>query len=83
MFALRQVDDGSAKFIAQGGGSETDGNFGVIFDESGALPIEAGFGRGTGANISRTFAFLTRTDGTRVYLSVDTGTTLVVSATHP
>lgn len=82
MFNLRQDDNGNAKFVAQGGGSETDGEFGAIFDESGATPIEAGFARGT-ADTDRTALYLKRSDGTRVYVYVDTGTTLVCSATHP
>lgn len=83
MFNLLQKDDGSAKFLAAGGGSETDGEFGVIFDElaSGAV-VEAGFGRGT-VDTDRTCVYLKRSDGTKIYLYVDTGTTLVVSATHP
>lgn len=82
MFGLRQDDNGNAKFVAQGGGSETDGEFGAIFDESGSTPIEAGFGRGV-TDADRTFLYLKRSDGTRVYLYVDTGTTLVVSTTKP
>lgn len=82
MFTLRQDDLGNAKFVASGGGSETDGEFGAIFDESTGNPVEAGFGRGT-ADADRSFVFLKRSDGVRVYLYVDTGTTLTVSATHP
>lgn len=82
MFSLRQDDLGNAKFVANGGGSETDGEFGAIFDESGATNVEAGFARGT-ADTDRTAVYIKRSDGVRVYLYVDTGTTLVVSATHP
>ena len=48
-----------------------------------AVGVDAQLVRGSGANASRTAIALRRTDGTRVYLSVDTGTTLVVSTTAP
>lgn len=45
--------------------------------------VDVELGRGTGANAGRTYIGLRRTDGTQVFLSVDTGTTLVVSTTRP
>jgi L-ascorbate metabolism protein UlaG (beta-lactamase superfamily) len=48
-----------------------------------ATGVDAQLVRGSGANVGRTAIALRRTDGTRIYLSVDTGTTLVVSATAP
>jgi hypothetical protein len=48
------------------------------------IDIEAGFGRGVqAANVLRTYIKLKRTDGTTVYVSVDTGTTVVASTTRP
>jgi len=83
MFNLLQKDNGNATFTAQGGGSETDGEFGVEFTQTDAgVAIEAGFCRGT-TDTDRTALYLKRSDGTRVYIYVDTGTTVVCSATHP
>jgi len=83
MFNLRQKDTGSAVFEASGGGSETDGEFGAVFDTTDAgIAIDAAFGRGA-TDTDRTYVRLKRSDGVSVYLYVDTGTTLVVSATKP
>lgn len=47
-----------------------------------ATGVDAQLVRGT-TDTDRTAIALRRSDGTRVYLYVDTGTTLVVSATAP
>ena len=78
MFNVLQDDQGNAKIIAQGGGSETDGEVLVEWDSN----VDAALVRGK-AEPSRTAIALRRTDGTRVYIYVDTGTTVVCSATHP
>lgn len=82
MFNLLQKDDGSAKFTAQGGGSES-AELGVEFEalDSG-VSVEAAFVRGA-SDTDRTGIKLKRSDGTAVYLYVDTGTTLTVSTTAP
>lgn len=77
MFNLLQKDDGSAQFQAQGGGSEEE-EFGVEFEDG----VDAALGRGE-TDTDRTYLRLRRSDGTSVYLYVDTGTTLTVSATKP
>lgn len=82
MFNLLQKDDGSAKFTAQGGGSESQ-ELGVVFEElDTGVSVDAAFGRGT-TDTDRTYVRLKRSDGTSVYLYVDTGTTLTVSTTAP
>jgi hypothetical protein len=83
MFVLKQKDDGSAVFEANGGGSETDGEFGVVFDSTSAgVEIAAALGRGV-TDTDRTYIRLKRSDGTSVYIYVDTGTTVVCSTTKP
>lgn len=83
MFNFQNNDAGDLMAQASGGGSETDGEFGAVFDQGddGTL-VDAAFGRGT-TDADRTYVRLKRSDGVSVYLYVDTGTTLVVSATKP
>lgn len=82
MFNLLQKDDGSAKFTAQGGGSE-NAEIGVEFETGDdGVAVDAAFGRGA-TDTDRTYVRLKRSDGTSVYLYVDTGTTLTVSTTAP
>lgn len=78
MWVQRQLDDGSAQQQASGGGSDI-----APWLLEWAENIDAGFTRGSGANVSRTVLKLRRTDGTAVYISVDTGTTVVCSTTAP
>lgn len=77
MFNKIQDDEGNVIFEADGGGSENE-EFIVRFDED----VEAAVGRGE-TDTDRTYLRLKRSDGTDVYLYVDTGTTLTVSTTKP
>jgi hypothetical protein len=67
---------------------ETDGDVVVKLDTAATVTFEWASGvdaqliRGA-TDTDRTAIALRRSDGTRVYLYVDTGTTLVVSATAP
>jgi hypothetical protein len=78
MFNVHQDDEGNVKIIAQGGSSETEGEVIVEFEDG----VDAALVRGT-ADTARTALAIRRSDGTRVYIYVDTGTTVVCSATHP
>lgn len=73
-----QTDLGHMMFQASGGGSETLGE--VQFEW--APGVTAALVRGT-ADTDRTALAICRSDGTVVYIYVDTGTTVVCSATHP
>ena len=77
MFNRVQDDDGNQKFIADGGSSEIAENITEF-----APGVDAAFGRGA-TDTDRTYVRLCRSDGTSVYLYVDTGTTLTVSTTKP
>ena len=77
MFNKVQDDEGNVKFIADGGGSE-EAEFVIEFADG----VEAAVGRGE-TDEDRTYVRLKRSDGTDVYLYVDTGTTLTVSTTKP
>lgn len=67
---------------------ETDGDVVVRVDSAATVTfqwadgVDAQLVRGA-TDTDRTAVALRRSDGTRVYLYVDTGTTLVVSATAP
>lgn len=76
-FIRVQRDDGCQENRAQGGNSE---NAEDIWSFSPT--VEAAIGRGV-VNTARTYLRLTRTDGTFVYIYVDTGTTVVCSTTQP
>jgi hypothetical protein len=78
MFNVLQDDLGNVKIVAQGGGSETDGEVIVEWDAN----VDAALVRGT-VDTDRTALALRRSDGTRVYIYVDTGTTVLCSTTHP
>ncbi len=79
-FHIVEQTDGSTTFQedVNGGGA---GEVQVIFADGS----EIGFGESQGAAAAsrHTYIKLTRADGTDVYLSVDAGTTLDVSATRP
>lgn len=72
-----QDDEGNQIFVADGGNSENAENI-TEFEEG----VDAAFGRGE-TSTGRTYIRLRRTDGTNVYLSVNTGTTLTVSSSKP
>lgn len=85
MWARKQESDGSEYFVASGGNSENSErgsiwDFGNANNPNGAF--EASMGRGV-TSTSRTYVKLCRTDGTPVYISVDTGTTVVCSTAQP
>lgn len=67
---------------------QTDGDIVYLMDTAATVTfqwangVDAQLVRGT-TDTDRTAIALRRSDGTRVYLYVDTGTTLVVSATAP
>jgi len=72
---------GHAKFEGSGQ-SAVDGEFGVLFDKTDAgVEIEAGFCRAEDDR-NRTAVFLKRSDGNRVYIYVDTGTSITSSLTN-
>lgn len=77
MWVMQQIDNGDTQFTADGGASE---NAEVIFQF--APGVTAGFGRGA-TDLDRTYLFIRRSDGTKMFLFVDTGTTLSVSTTKP
>ena len=75
---VQQSDGGTLIKADEGSGSATTGYVKVQF----APLVFAEIGRGT-TDTDRTYIALTRSDGTKMYLYVDTGTTLTVSTTHP
>lgn len=78
MWIRSQVDDGTERKTASGGNSE----FVEVLTEWDPGTVDAALGRGV-VDTDRTYLRLRRSDGTSVYLYVDTGTTLVVSTTQP
>jgi hypothetical protein len=78
MWIKKQTDTGDVKFEASGGGSEQVGE--VQFEW--APGVYAALVRGT-TDTDRTALKLCISDGSAVYIYVDTGTTIVCSATHP
>lgn len=79
MWIRQQLDTGEEKNLASGGASELQERI-TEWD----LNVDSALGRGTGvvgANLS--YLQLRRTDGTKVYIYVDTGTTVVCSTTRP
>ncbi len=79
-FHIVENTDGSTTFQEDAGG-DSSGEVRVVFADGS----EIGFGESQGAAAAsrHTYVKLTRADGTDVYLSVDAGTTLDVSATRP
>lgn len=77
MWVKQQLDDGSIKHTASGGNSE---NAPVLFEF--AENVDCGFIRGV-TDTDRTAVKLRRSDGTAVYIYVDTGTTVLCSTTAP
>jgi hypothetical protein len=79
MWIRQQIDDGTEKVLASGGNSEFSERI-TEWD----LNVDASLGRGTGVvGTDLSYVQLRRTDGTKVYIYVDTGTTVVCSATRP
>lgn len=76
-FTRTQADNGDQVYVADGGNSDVAENLTEF-----APGVDAGFGRGA-TDTDRTYVKLCRSDGTPVYLYVDTGTTLTVSTTKP
>lgn len=79
MWIRQQLDTGEEKYKASGGSSELQERI-TEWD----LNVDAAIGRGVGtvgANLS--YLQLRRTDGTKVYIYVDTNTTVVCSTTQP
>lgn len=81
MFIQKNEDTGNTIFEAAQGSEDCE--FGARFSTTDAgVAAEAAFGRATG-DTDKTYVRLKRNDGTDVYLYVDSGTTLTVSATKP
>ena len=78
MWIRKQLDTGDQKFEA----NETSSAAGVENITEWDVNVDAALGRGV-ANSARTYLKLRRTDGTIVYIYVDTGTTVVCSTTQP
>lgn len=80
MWIRQQLDTGAEKFIA----NEASQFSGIERVTEWALNVDAAMGRGVGTvGANLTYVQLRRTDGTKVYIYVDTGTTVVCSATQP
>lgn len=78
MWIRSQVDDGTERKTASGGNSE----FAEVVTEWDAGTVDAALGRGV-TDTDRTYLRLRRSDGTSVYIYVDTGTTVSCSTTQP
>lgn len=78
MWLRQQLDTGDEKFIANEASSFA-GSERITEWDSG---IDAAMGRGV-VDADRTYVRLRRSDGTSVYIYVDTGTTVVCSTTQP
>lgn len=82
MWIRKQLDTGAEEYRAQGNSSESAERV-VRWDYTAAnLPIELAMGRGV-TNTAISYIRFTRTDGTFIYMYIDTGTTVVTSATQP
>ena len=79
MVWARQQEDTGNEFN-EGYSSPQSGGVEVVWGWSPT--VEAALGMGV-ANTARSYLRLTRTDGTFVYIYVDTGTTVVCSTTQP
>jgi len=77
MWIRNQLDDGTEKFVADGNDSENQERI-----TEWALNVDAAMGRGA-TDTDRTYLRLRRSDGTSVYIYVDTGTTVSCSTTKP
>lgn len=77
MWIRQQLDDGTEKYVADGNDS---GNQERIVEWGSG--IDLAMGRGA-TDTDRTYLRLRRSDGTSVYIYVDTGTTVVCSTTKP
>lgn len=80
MWIRQQLDTGNEKVIA----NEASSFIGCERITEWDVNIDSALGRGVGTVGSNlTYLQLRRTDGTKVYIYVDTGTTVVCSATQP
>lgn len=82
MWIRQQKDDGYEVNLASGGNSENAGVLWEFTRSDAGVAVEAGFVRGV-TDTDRSALKLTRSDGTAVYIYVDTGTTVVCSTTAP
>lgn len=78
MWIRQQLDTGDEKTIA----NEASSFGGCERVTEWDVNVVAALGRGV-ADTDRTYLQLCRSDGTKVYIYVDTGTTVVCSATQP
>jgi hypothetical protein len=72
-----QKDDGTATLLADGGDSENE-----LLTVEFANNVDVEIGRGD-TDTDRTYIAVRRSDGTKVYIFVDTGTTISASTTKP
>lgn len=77
MWIRQQLDDGTEKFVADGNNSEVQERI-----TEWEPDVDAALGRGA-TDTSRSYLRLRRSDGTSVYIYVDTGTTVSCSTTKP
>lgn len=75
-FAVKQNTDGTTEIVAAPDSAAKSVK--VTF----ATNVDAEIGRGA-TDADRTYIALRRSDGTKVYIYVDTGTTVLCSATKP
>ena len=78
MWIRQQLDTGDEKHIA----NEASSFAGCERITEWDVNVDLAMGRGV-ADSDRTYLALRRSDGTKVYIYVDTGTTVVCSATQP
>lgn len=78
MWIRNQIDTGDQEFVGDDGNGETTSESVFRF----APTVTAAFGRGA-TDTDRTYVRLGRSDGTSVYIYVDTGTTVLCSTTKP
>lgn len=78
MWIRQQLDTGDQQYLGDDGNGESTSENIWRF----APTVDAAIGRGA-TDTDRTYLRLNRTDGTSVYIYVDTGTTVVCSTTKP
>lgn len=78
MWIRQQLDTGDQNTLANEA-SNIAGTENIVTWDTG---VDAALGKGV-ANAARTYLRLRRTDGTNVYIYVDTGTTVVCSTSQP
>lgn len=80
MWIRQQLDTGDEKILA----NEASAFAGVERITEWDKNVDSALGRGVGTvGTANTYLSLRRTDGTKMYIYVDTGTTVVCSATQP